>query len=281
MFSKLKKLIFRTNSGSNTGKNEASDATSAGGSNTTSLSPEDIYGLHGVLISTAKYPKEALRDIALHYPYRARAECALDVASMYSGGDYFEFGSAGMGTFRNFLTAFEIFDHKAGHPDTRFYAFDIFGKVKTNTNDDANVTDYFDSWKNVETDKLEQARSYVQNHNIMSDNSILTQGYFEDTLDREFKSSLLEENRKIGFAFLDCNITPSYELVFDFILGLMADKSFLYMDEYFINADVPMLYKEFAAKLHEEQGLNSYYMRNAGGFGALFRIMPDDYEITS
>ena len=115
----------------------------------------------------------------------------------------------------------------------------------------------------------------------MPDNCILTQGYFEDTLNREFKSELLGENRKIGFAFLDCNITPSYEMAFDFILGLMAGMSFVYMDEYFINADVPILYKEFSAKLREEQGLNSYYMRNAGGFGALFRIMPDDYEITS
>lgn len=60
--------------------------------------------------------------------YLTRGEIALDVASAYSGGHYFEFGSSGLSSFCNFLAAFGMFEAHTRHfPDTKFYAFDIFG----------------------------------------------------------------------------------------------------------------------------------------------------------
>lgn len=240
------------------------------------LSLEGIFGPHGVLVSTAQSNKSDLRDVALYYPYRARAECSLDVASVfeYFGGDYFEFGSDGMGTFRNFLTAFDIFDHSTRFSDTRFYAFDIFGKT---TNDDAHSKidpEYFPAWANGSSNKLEEAHNYICGHGIMVDQCFVRPGYFQETLTDEFKAQYLGEGRKIGYAFLDCNITSSYETVFDFIFELMGKDSAIYMDEYFVNKDVPVLFASFSERLLRERGLASYFMRNAGGFGALFRLMP-------
>jgi Macrocin-O-methyltransferase (TylF) len=208
------------------------------------------------------------------HPYRARAECALDACTMYSTGDYFEFGSDGMSTFRNFLTAFDLFDLPKTLPDTRFYAFDIFGKVEQEKDLPEFSKTYFDSWKDVTNDKLQEAHDHIASHNIMPENCYIVPGYFEDTLSDQFKKGLLNEKRSICFAFIDCNITSSYELVFDFVFDLMAKTGFVYMDEYFINADVPGLYRKFCDRLRDERGIESYYMRNAGGFGALFRLLP-------
>ncbi len=240
-----------------------------------SLSAMDaIYDRHGVLVSTAEFSDDARRDIALYHPYRARAECALDVCSMYSQGDYFEFGSDGMSTFRNFLTAFDIFDLPTTLPDTRFYAFDVFGKVDESKNLPEFSKTYFDAWKDEGHDKLQEAHDHIASHGIMADNCYIVPGYFEDTLTQERKQKHRNEKRWIAFAFIDCNITPSYELVFEFIFDLMAKTSFIYMDEYFINSDVPGLYQKFCERLRDERGLESHYMRNAGSFGALFRILP-------
>jgi hypothetical protein len=49
----------------------------------------------GVLRSVARLSERHKSALATAYAYRARAEIALDVACAYSGGDYFEFGSAG------------------------------------------------------------------------------------------------------------------------------------------------------------------------------------------
>jgi hypothetical protein len=44
-----------------------------------------------------------------------------------------------------------------------------------------------------------------------------TQGYFQETLNDAFKEELRREGRKIGFAFLDCNLSSSYKVCFEFL----------------------------------------------------------------
>jgi hypothetical protein len=85
------------------------------------------------------------------------------------------------------------------------------------------------------------------------------------------------ENRHVGFAFLDCNMPSSYKLVFDFLLDVMKPaRMFIYIDEYFEDhtPSIHPLYEAFAAEAKRRHGLDSLYMRNAGGFGALFCLMP-------
>ena len=51
---------------------------------------------------------------------------------------------------------------------------------------------------------------------------------------------------------------------------------FIYLDEYFIDAQpsVHILYADFCAEAKRRYNLDSLYMRNAAGCGALFSLMP-------
>jgi hypothetical protein len=74
----------------------------------------------------------------------------------------------------------------------------------------------------------------------------LIKGHFEDSLNDSFKARLRTENRRIGFAFLDCNIAPSYKTCFDFPRDFIReDRAFIYMDEYFQTNEVPGLFQGF------------------------------------
>lgn len=206
--------------------------------------------------------------------YRARSEIALDVASAYPGGDYFEFGSSGLFTFCSFLGAFDAFSgHTKFFPDTRFYAFDIFGNPDQGSGPPSGEKAFFEAWRNppdiaAPVDKLET-------YGALRDRCVLVPGYYQDTLNDAFKARLRAEGRKIGFAFLDVNTQSSYKLVLDFLLDVMGQhKMFIYLDEYFMDAPVPVLYKKFTAEAKKRFNLESYYMRNAGSFGALFCLMP-------
>ena len=69
----------------------------------------------------------------------------------------------------------------------------------------------------------------------------------------------------------------SYKLVFDFLLDVIGpERMFIYLDEYFIDAQpsVHVLYESFCAEAKRRHNLDSLYMRNAAGCGALFSLMP-------
>lgn len=227
---------------------------------------------YGVLMSSAAMSHdEKVRD-SLYLAYRERAEIALHVAYAYPGGDYFEFGSDGMGTFRNFLTAFDLNELDQRFPDTQFYAFDIFGDMGTkeceiNTED----INYFRGY--VDNSKYEQAQKYVVDHGLFLDKCHLMRGFFQDTMNQSFRNRLRASGRTIGFAFLDCNITSSYIFCLDAIFDFLKLGTFLYMDEYFMNKEVPALLEQYQARL-KEKGLRTLYIRNAGTFGALFLLSP-------
>jgi hypothetical protein len=156
----------------------------------------------------------------------------MTICSMPSADDHFEFGSDGLGTFRNFLTAFDLSGHGTTNLSARSYAFDIFGDLSgTGTGTDA---DYFEHWSNARGgDKFGQARRILDTHNLFKDRFFLKKGYFQDTLTQEFKRELKDEGRHIGTLFLDCNIGESYLVVFDWSIDLIAaSRCFVYMDEY-------------------------------------------------
>jgi hypothetical protein len=56
---------------------------------------------------------------------------------------------------------------------------------------------------------------------------------------------------------------------------MRPDRSFIYMDEYFLTLEVPEMFAEFCDKLRERYGLAARYIRNAGAFGALFILMQE------
>lgn len=207
--------------------------------------------------------------------YRARAEIALDVASNYPGGDYFEFGAGSLNSFQSFLAAFDLYGLTTTFPKSRFYALDIFGNPDQGSGPAANERQFFQHWRN----SFEAAAPLhkLDRFGPLKDRCVIVSGYFQDTLSPDFKAMMKREDRKIGFAFLDCNIASSYKFVFDFLLEVMRpERMFIEIDEYFEEHKPPIhgLYRDFAAEAKRRFNLDSLYMRNAGAFGALFCLMP-------
>ena len=54
----------------------------------------------------------------------------------------------------------------------------------------------------------------------------------------------------------------------------MAPNSYLYLDEGLQSPEVIEMTKLFFDKLREKRNLGNIYIRNAAGFGALYRIYP-------
>ncbi len=239
------------------------------------LSQHTIKDDHGILRSVARLTENRKLALAARYAYQARAQIALDVASTYPGGDYFEFGSAGLFTFRNFLAAFDINSAHTKHfPNTRFYAFDIFGNPDQGSGPSPDERAFFEHWRAPPHSR--DTRLLLSPYGSLKDRCVLVSGYYHDTLNEELKAKLRAGNRKIGFAFLDCNLLSSYKLVFDFLLDVIGSyKMYIYLDEYFCDHPVANLYDGvFVKELKERHKLRSIYMRNAGSFGALFCLMP-------
>jgi hypothetical protein len=228
---------------------------------------------YGVLRSVSKLSARKKSIVAGARNYRARAEIALDVASNYPGGDYLEFGAGSLQSFRSFLAAFDLNGLATRFPDTRFYAFDIFGDPDQGSGPPPDERAYFEHWRNPFD--LAAPLASLKTYGALKDRCVIVPGYFQDTLNNDLKKTL--RDRKIGFAFLDCNIASSYKLAFDFLLDVMKpSRMFIEIDEYFEEhkPSIHPLYQEFAAQAKARFNLDSLYMRNAGAFGALFCLIP-------
>src|SRR5882757_8644870 len=114
----------------------------------------------GILRSSRLLSRGAKRKLELRYAMEERAQIALAVASMYPGGDYFEFGSAGFRTLRNFLTAFDLNDRPTQSPDTKFFAFDVFGDVDSGQGVPDGEEWYYRDYRGVSS----HDRIIVENH---------------------------------------------------------------------------------------------------------------------
>lgn len=248
-------------------------------SNTTNF--DRLYSRHGVLKSTHKMSLEDKFDANQFFQYREKAKVALCVASIFVGGDYMEFGSTDLNTFRNFLTAFDIFSLIERFPDTKFYGFDIFGnmsasdRVNEEIDSKENYRDYINIFKE-RGDLLAENLELIKSHSLFVENCHLIQGFFEETLSKKFKEDYLNQGRRVGFACLDCNISQPYKLVFEFLVDLIQIQScFIYMDEYY-SCHVSEYFDQFMSELKKRHNMAARLVCNAGGFGALFYLYQVD-----
>lgn len=235
-----------------------------------------IFNLSGALQPVDELSNFAKSVIPQNFAYGEQTRIAIDVANQYPGGDYFEFGSEGLNTLCNMLVAFHLNGHEKNFPDTRFFAFDVFGDPKQNAELSSLEKTYFGVHTRQSTFKsyYEEMQEKLKSFGLIQRRVELIKGYFKETLNDEFKSRIKKENRKIGFAFLDCNIAPSYQTALDFLEEfLQPEQCFIYLDEYFQNSEVPKIFKNFCANVNKKYGLTHYYVRTAGSFGALFKLM--------
>jgi hypothetical protein len=234
-----------------------------------------VFKFHGPLQSSAALSSREKVDADLFFQNRERSEIALTAASSWHGGDYFEFGSHDLNTFRNMLTAYDVTRQSDRYPDVRFYGFDLFGR-RTTSNEAAHrnldtLRDYFAPYL-AAGDQYDQHLQFVDEHQLFADRCFLVQGFFQDTLTAAFKTAYRREERSIGFAFIDCNVESSYKVVFEFIFDLLAPNGYLYMDEYFVWPYVFTQFQQFRTELAAKRHIACEYIRNAGGFGGLFRL---------
>jgi hypothetical protein len=188
-----------------------------------------MIGSDGRLRATKHLPWRFRESFATYYACRERVEIALMVANQYPGGDYFEFGSEGLRTFCNFLSAFHLNCHDKGMPNVKFFAFDIFGEPKPDSLLTSVEKPYFAVYKGLGSYHYRKSEARLRNHGLMLDRCELVKGHFEDTLNDAFKARLRTENRRVGFAFLDCNIPSSYKTCFDFLQQFMNEnRAFIY-----------------------------------------------------
>lgn len=239
------------------------------------MSYTNLFKSNGPLISTKNLSQHQRTEAEVHFHHREKGECALTVGSSWYGGDYFEFGAHDLNTFRNMLTAYNISGMAQAYSDVRFYAFDIFGKLEEEVIGDTewgvDLATYFKPYSD-QGNQIDLHKQYLDAHGLYVDKCHLVQGLFKNTCTPEFKKEY--GDRKIGFACLDCNVAYSYRTVFEFIFDMMAENSYIYIDEFFQNPDVIAMFTQFATALATKRNMGSVYIRNAGGFGGLFRLFP-------
>lgn len=251
-----------------------------------------IHADNGPFFSSQFWSDADRTDSEVYYHHKDKAEVMMAVTSSWYGHDMMEFGSGDLNTFRDFLTAYNICGMTRAYPDVKFYAFDIFGKLEEDAGD---LEAYFAPYtKNG--DSLAWHHRLLDQHGLYLDRCHLVQGLFANSLTPEFKEAWRSDKspgidysetalhlpaefrnsdkRQIGFASLDCNIPSSYKTVFEWIFDTMAENSYIYMDEGLQSPEVLAMWAQFQSALCEKRNMGTAYIRNAGGFGSLWRLYP-------
>lgn len=253
---------------------------------------QNIHQNNGPFVSSQYWSDQDRQDTEVYFHHKEKSEIMMAIASSWYGGDMMEFGSGDLNTFRDFLTAYDICGMTRAYPDVKFFAFDIFGTLE---NDVGELKAYFEPYtKNG--DRLAWHQNLLNGHGLYLEQCKLVQGLFANTLTEEFKEKwrndkisgidysetalhLPAENRnstqrQIGFASIDCNVWSSYKVVLEWIWDILAPNSYIYCDEGHQSPEVIDGINLFFNILREKRNLGNVYIRNAGGFGALYRIYP-------
>lgn len=251
-----------------------------------------LFAANGPFASTQHWSDSDRQDTEVFFHHSQKAEIMLTAASSWYSGDFFEFGSGDLNTFRDMLTAYNICGMTRAYPDVKFYAFDIFGKLDEDVGE---LKSYFEPYTK-HGDRLQWHQNLLNNHGLYLDKCHLVQGLFSKTLTKEFKDNWRNDKvpgidysetalhlapehrnpkqRQIGFASIDCNIASAYKTVFEWIFDAMAENSYVYMDEGLQSPEVLSMWDQFQTALEYKRNMKAVYIRNAAGFGSLWRLYP-------
>lgn len=253
---------------------------------------QSFFNIEGIIQNPENIDLDALADgmtaadLNHYFLNTERAKVAIFAAQFFQGGDYMEFGSIGANTMRNFLSAAKFTNIDIKYPETTFWAFDFFGDYEGISEQSKKEftspqTKYFNQWSSTEEapkphHKAEEFINIINQHGVLPERVKTVSGYFEDTLNKDFHQRMIEENRKIGFAFLDCNLTASYRTVFNFIIDFIFPGSFIYLDENYVRVgdegyDIKPAVEDFKQSLAEKNMVIDFIC-SAGAFGALYLV---------
>ena len=201
-----------------------------------------IHANNGPFVSSQYWSDIDRTDTEVYFHHKEKSEVMMTVASSWYGGDFMEFGSHDLNTFRDFLTAYNICGMTRAYSDVQFWGFDVFGKLEEDVGD---LKLYFEPYSK-QGDRLPHHYSLIQQHGLYIDKCNLVQGLFKNTLTAELKEKwqndkiIIEDHsetalhlaaehrnsakRQIGFASIDCNIGSSYKTVFEWLFDALAPK---------------------------------------------------------
>lgn len=139
-------------------------------------------------------------------------------------GSYFEFGCHKARTFRMALTAAKFYNIK----NIEFHAFDSFkglpdiGKC------------IIEKWSPGElcTNK-DQFQHLIDQHCLFLNSVHLHEGFYNEILNKELQSKLIQTSPTAAFINIDCDFYESAVEVFNFIDPFLQHGSIIYIDDFF------------------------------------------------
>lgn len=160
-------------------------------------------------------------------------------------GDYYEFGIHKIRTFRMALTA----ARKKNLNNMNFFAFDSFeGLPKIENTYDANWVE-----GGLKT-SIEDFDKTIEEHGIYINNVKKVIGFYDDILTVQLKKKFLDEENKISFVNIDCDLYESAVPVFRFIEEQIQIGTVIYIDDFFVGnkgdltRGVALAFNEFKAR---------------------------------
>ena len=140
-------------------------------------------------------------------------------------GDYYEFGCHRCRTFRMALSEARMHNMD----EMRFWAFDSFEGLPDPTSDNS-----VEIWKRgaLTTSEAEFMRM-VREHGIYADNVTTVKGFYSESLAPTLRNKMMNEQNRVAFANIDCDLYESAVPVFEFLDPLMQEGTVIYIDDLF------------------------------------------------
>ena len=140
-------------------------------------------------------------------------------------GDYFEFGCHRCRTFRMALTEARLHNMD----DVKFWAFDSFEGLPDPTSDTS-----VEIWKSgaLTTSETDFMR-LVREHGIYVNRVQTIKGFYSNSLTHTLQRRFLDEENRVAFVNVDCDLYESAVPVFEFIEPLMQEGTIIYLDDVF------------------------------------------------
>ena len=141
-------------------------------------------------------------------------------------GNYVEFGCHRARTFRMALT--EARRHEIER--IKFFAFDSFEGLPPASSDPS-----LEAWKTpgALTTSEQDFKAIINKHGIFTDRVKTVKGFYDNSLTPELQRKMLDEEDKVAFACVDCDLYESAAPVFRFLEPLLQEGTLIYIDDLF------------------------------------------------
>jgi O-methyltransferase len=166
---------------------------------------------------------QMLRQAEKHKAFRLLFDM---IAENKINGDYFEFGSHRVRTFRMALTE----ARKRDLAEMQFYAFDSFEGLP----EDGSLGSQHPLWvKGALSTSEDDFKTIVQSHGIYVDRIHSVKGFYSDSLNAELEVRIKSTGRLASVICIDCDLYESAQAAFKFSSHFLQEGTVIYVDDLF------------------------------------------------